>query len=173
MGISNPVNLTTTSSMLKRTLIVLAAIGGALSITADADDESTDHSAVIDASYEKWVEITNARDIDRWSAFLAPAAAFFPAEGPALTSNEAITNYYARLFADPNFALDCAQSFVQVSESNDVAWSRGTCNATFSLPDGEIGYGSSEWAKVWIRSDSGEWKCWLNTWNSNADPGGS
>jgi ketosteroid isomerase-like protein len=159
--------------MTKRTLIGLAVISIVLLTTADAADDTMDHSAVILAAYNQWVETTNARDIVQWSNFLAPGAVFFPADGPALTSKEAITNYYIKLFADPNFALDCAQSFVEISESNDIAWSRGTCNVTFSLPDGGINRGSSEWAKVWVRLDSGEWKCRLNTWNSNAQPGGS
>ena len=75
--------------------------------------------------------------------------------------------HYIELFGDPNFAHDCAQTFVEVSESNDIAWARGTCNVTFSLPDGSIGRGSSKWAKVWVRMEDGEWKCRLNTWNSD------
>lgn len=153
--------------MTRRTLTVFAFIATILPIAASVSDESTDHSTLILTTYNQWVETTNARDIDRWSTYLAPGAVFFPSDGPALDSNEAIVGYYLKLFADPNFSLDCAQTFVEVSESNDIAWTRGTCNGTFSLPDGSIGRGSSKWAKIWVRVENGEWKCRLNTWNSD------
>ncbi|MGI9224468.1 MAG: YybH family protein [Woeseiaceae bacterium] len=153
--------------MTRRTLTVFAFIATILPIAASVSGDSADRSAVILTTYNRWVETTNARDIDRWSTFLAPGAVFFPSDGPALDSREAITDYYIELFGDPNFALDCAQTFVEVSESNDIAWARGTCNVTFSLPDGSIGRGSSKWAKVWVRMEDGEWKCRLNTWNSD------
>lgn len=153
--------------MKKQTLLTLVIVGMILPSLADAGDDSIDQSAAILSAYNRWVETTNAKDIDQWSTFLAPDAVFFPSDGPALDSNEAIVSYYIKLFDDPNFTLDCAQSSVEVSASNDFAWARGTCQATFSLPDGGIGRGSSKWAKVWVRMESGEWKCRLNTWNNN------
>lgn len=152
---------------MKLTLCTLAIVGMILPSLADAGDDSIDHSAAILSAYNRWVETTNAKDIDQWSTFLAPGAIFFPSDGPALDSKDAIVGYYIKLFDDPNFALDCAQSMVEVSESNDIALARGTCKATFSLPDGSVGRGSSKWAKFWVRMESGEWKCRLNTWNSN------
>ena len=153
--------------MKKQTLLTLVIVGMILPSLADAGDDSIDQSAAILSAYNRWVETTNAKDIDQWSTFLAPDAVFFPSDGPALDSNEAIVSYYIKLFDDPNFTLDCAQSSVEVSASNYFAWARGTCQATFSLPDGGIGRGSSKWAKVWVRMESGEWKCRLNTWNNN------
>jgi ketosteroid isomerase-like protein len=153
--------------MMGWTLRTLVIVGMMLPPLTCADDDSATHEAAILSAYNRWVETTNAKDIDRWSMFLAPEAVFFPSEGPALDSNEAIVSYYITLFADPNFTLDCAQLFVEVFESNDVAWARGTCKVTFSLPDGSIGRGSSKWAKIWVRLGSGEWKCRLNAWNSN------
>ena len=153
--------------MKKQTLLTLVIVGMILPSLADAGDDSIDQSAAILSAYNRWVETTNAKDIDQWSTFLAPDAVFFPSDGPALDSNEAIVSYYIKLFDDPNFTLDCAQSFVEVSASNDFGWARGTCKATFSLPDGSVGRGSSNWAKIWVRMESGEWKCRLNTWNNN------
>jgi len=152
---------------MRRTLRTLIIVGMILPLLTGADDDSTDHSAAVLSAYNRWVETTNAKDIDQWSTFLAPEAVFFPSDGPALDSYEAIVSYYIKLFDDPNFTLNCAQSFVEVYESTDIAFARGTCEVTFSLPDGSIGRGSSKWAKVWVRMESGEWKCRLNAWNSN------
>ena len=146
------------------TLIALCLVGP---LAAIAGEESTDASSVILATYNDWVETTNAKDIGRWSTFVAPEAVFFPPGLPALDSREAIVGFYTKSFDDPNFSLDCTQTFVEVADSNDLAWSRGACNATFSLPDGSVGRGSSKWAKVWVRLESGEWKCKVNAWNTN------
>jgi len=153
--------------MMRRTLRTLVVVGIILPLVAGAGDDSTNHSAAVLSAYNRWVETTNAKDIDQWSTFLAPEAVFFPSDGPALDSYEAIVSYYIKLFDDPNFTLNCAQSFVEVFESTNIAFARGTCEVTFSLPDGSISRGSSKWAKVWVRMESGAWKCRLNAWNSN------
>jgi len=150
-----------------RSILTLTALCLVGPLAASAGEKSADASDVILATYNDWVATTNAKDIDQWSTFVAPEAVFFPPGVPALDSTDALVAYYSRLFEDPNFTLDCAQTFVEVADSNDLAWSRGTCNATFSLPDGSVGRGSSKWAKVWVRLEGGEWKCRLNTWNNN------
>jgi len=153
--------------MLTRTVLTIAFLCLFLPFAASAGEKSTDASDVILATYNDWVVSTNAKDIDRWATFLAPEAVFFPPGVPALDSREAIVGFYTKLFDDPQFSLDCTQTFVEVADSKDLAWSRGTCNATFSLPDGSVGRGSSKWAKVWVRLKSGEWKCKVNAWNLN------
>ena len=121
----------------------------------------------IKSAYDEWVKSTNAKDIERWSSFLAPDAVFLPPGNPLLRSDEEIVAYYVELFNDPNFSLECDQIFVQVAKSRDMAWARGTCQAKFTTPDGDMGSGSSKWTKVWVRLDDGKWKCKLNTWNNN------
>ena len=150
-----------------RTVLTIALLCLVTPLAASAGEKPTDASDVILAVYNDWVETTNAKDIVQWSTFLAPEAVFFPPGIPALDSREAIVSFYTKLFDDPHVSLDCTQTFVEVADSNDLAWSRGTCNATFSLPDGSVGRGSSKWAKVWVRMESGEWKCKVNAWNTN------
>jgi ketosteroid isomerase-like protein len=145
--------------------LALIAIAGA-SPTAVWGDSDASTRAIHD-TYVEWVASTNAKDIDKWSTFVAPGAVFLPPGSPPLESSEIIVAYYTELFRDPNFSLDCSQLHVDIADSDDMAWSRGTCKATFTLPDGTVGHGSSKWAKVWVRSDNEEWKCRLNTWNSD------
>ena len=153
--------------MIKQTVLTLTFSCLIGPFAANAGEQSSAASSAILAAYNDWVETTNAKDIVQWSTFLAPEAVFFPPGVPALDSREAIVSFYTKSFDDPNFALDCTQTFVEVADSNDLAWTRGTCNATFSLPDGNVGRGSSKWAKIWVRSENGKWKCQLNTWNNN------
>jgi ketosteroid isomerase-like protein len=145
--------------------LALIAIAGA-SPTTGWGDSDTSIGAIHD-TYVEWVASTNAKDIDKWSTFVAPGAVFLPPDSPPLESHETIVAYYTELFRDPNFSLSCSQSHVEVANSGDMAWSRGKCKATFSLPDGTVGHGSSKWAKVWVRLENQKWKCRLNTWNSD------
>ena len=145
--------------------LALVAMAGASPIAVWGNSNaSTD---AIHDTYIEWAASTSAKDIDKWSTFVAPGAVFLPPDSPALEVNESIVAYYTELFRDPNFSLNCSQSHVEVADSGDMAWSRGTCDATFSLPDGTVGRGSSKWAKVWVRSEDEKWRCRLNTWNSD------
>lgn len=143
-------------------LPIIAILGLLPSVVWSDSDEDV---KAIHATYTAWLASTNAKDIKLWATFVAPGAVFLPPDNVPLESFESIVAYYTGLIADPNFSLDCAQLHVEIADSGDLAWSRGTCEATFSLPDGTTGHGSSKWAKVWVRSEDGQWKCRLNTWN--------
>jgi len=124
------------------------------------------HRKAIERAYEEWVNATNAKDLERWASFLAPDAIFLPPNHPALRDEAAIRAFYSRLFADSRFSLKCRQEAVEVAESEDFAWSTGTCEATFTGPDGDTDQDLSKWVKVWKRLSGGEWKCKINSWSS-------
>ena len=145
--------------------LVLIVIGG-MSSTVLWGAPDDDAEAIRD-TYIEWLASTNARDIDRWATFVAPHAVFLPPGTAPLESMESIVAFYAELFDDPNFSLDCSQRYVEIADSGEMAWSRGVCEITFSLPDGTTGQGSSKWVKVWVLSEDGQWTCRLNTWNND------
>ena len=62
---------------------------------------------------------------------------FVPADSTPLTSTREVIDYYKRSFADKWFSLDCEQEKVEISESGEMAWAHGICNATFTGPDGK------------------------------------
>ena len=152
--------------MLQQVVFGLALLASTFGPAA-VEDDPAGAGVLIEQSYTDWLAATNAKDIDAWSSFLAPQAVFLPPGSPALETNEAVIDYYLELFRDPHFALDCVQTFVEVAESGDMAWARGTCEATFTDENGERANGSSKWTKVWVRLADGSWKCRLNTWNHN------
>lgn len=136
----------------------------ALILSISAANAAESDAQAIEKTYTSWVQTTNDKDLLRWSSFLADDPYFSPADSPPLTSRQAVLDYYEKSFADPKFSLNCTQIEVHVSESGDMAWSRGACKATFSLPDGSTGRGSSQWLKVWTRYPDGSWKCRINSW---------
>jgi uncharacterized protein (TIGR02246 family) len=134
--------------------------------TVHAFAQVESHEKAIGEAYREWVAATNARDLDRWTSFLAPDAIFLPPNSPALRDEMAIKDFYAQLFTDSRFSLDCRQERVEIAESENFAWSTGHCEATFTGPDGKEAHDKSKWAKVWKKSSSGEWKCVVNSWSS-------
>ena len=143
----------------------LAAIGlvavvatDSISIAADSEEQ------FIHETYKAWVAASNEKDIEKWSTFLAENPYFSPADSPPLTSTDEVIGYYNRSFSDPWFSLDCEQEYVEVSDSGEMAWARGKCNATFTGPDGKKASGFSRWFKVWIRQSDGSWRGRVNTW---------
>ena len=142
------------------TCVAVAFAADSITSAVRADEPS------IHETYKTWVEATNKRDIEKWSIFLAENPYFHPADSSPLTSTDEVIDYYARSFADPKFSLDCRQEHVEVSESNEMAWSRGECNVTFTGPYGNEASGASRWFKVWIKQSDGSWRCRVNTWRN-------
>jgi ketosteroid isomerase-like protein len=134
--------------------------------TAPLVDTAAD-KATIEKLYPAWVEAANTKDIETWTSFLAPDARFQPPNLPALKTHEEIRNFYGALFEDPRFALDCHQQQVEVAASGDIAWSRGSCDGSFTGQDGEAAYLKTKWLKVWQKQPNGEWKNLVNMWNSD------
>ncbi len=158
---------------LVRVFLVATVLGGMTAcqqqpqqaLDALAADEAAIHKA-----YAEWVQVTNAKDIQRWVSFAADDAIFFPANHPILTDKDAIQNFYSTLFADPNFTIACKQTGVAVSKAGDLAWSMGTCEVKVSDSRGNPVTDTSKWVKVWKKQPSGSWKCIINMWNSDGAP---
>ena len=149
---------------MRQWAIVLLIIGSLLlshpvALAADKDESS------IQNTYNAWVRATNAKDLERWSSYLAPNAIFLPPGVLPLETRKAILDFYRNSFADPEFALDCQQLTVDIAKAGDMAWARGVCQATFTDSEGEKANGTSRWFKVWLKQPDGSWKCRLNTWN--------
>jgi len=132
------------------------------SLALAADDDG----AKIEETYNAWVRVTNTRDIEKWSTYLAANAYFVPPDAPSLATEEAILDYYRRSFSDLEFSLECRQLEVDIADSAEMAWARGTCEVTFTTSEGNLGRGKSRWFKVWIKQSDGSWKCRINTWNN-------
>lgn len=129
------------------------------------------HREAIDNTYREWLDATNGKDLDRWTSFLGEDPLFLPPNHAALRGEYAIREYYGALFADDRFSLECRQEQVKMAQSQDMAWSTGSCEVTFTGPDGNAATDLSKWAKVWVRLPTGDWKCILNGWSSTSPSG--
>jgi uncharacterized protein (TIGR02246 family) len=151
---------------MKRTALLAVALLSPGLCTAEQAPASDADRQTIEAAYAAWARAADAKDMDTWLTFLAPDALFLPPDSPALDTRESIRQFYSRLFADPLFSIKCKGRKVDLSASREMAWSTGTCEATFSGPNGEASGASTKWLKVWRKQPDGQWKCAVNTWNS-------
>ena len=103
---------------MESVLMMCWSVGLVFSGTAFAQ---SDDEMAIEAAYNDWATAANAKDIERWSAFLAPEALFLPPNRGALNTHESIRQYYLESFADPNFTLHCRQRSVEIAASGDIA----------------------------------------------------
>jgi uncharacterized protein (TIGR02246 family) len=153
-----------------RGLVVAGAILGVTLLSPVATGQTfarqEAHRKAIEKAYADWVDAANDKDLNRFASFLAPDALFLPPNHPALRGERAIRNFYSLLFADSRFSLRCRQERVEVAKSEELAWSTGTCELTFTGPDGDADQDSSKWVKVWKRLSNGEWKCAVSSWSS-------
>lgn len=147
--------------------VIAALLLPAILSAAPTGSTPADDREVIRSAYNDWVKTIAARDVEAWASYLAPDAVFFPPNHAKLTTRDAILDYYAELFRDPRFALQCRVVGVEIAASGDMAWANGVCEATFTDASGNEAHGSSKWVKVWKKQPSGEWKCSVNIWNSS------
>ena len=147
---------------MKSIILTLSAL---LYLSVGSPSQASDERTLLNQTYMSWVEATRQHDIDAWMTYLAPEVLFIPPDQGALDHHLTIKNYYLDLFADPNFALNCQQLIVKLSKSRNMAWTSGSCNASYSDANGEIVTGKSIWSKVWLKQPDGSWKCRFNTWH--------
>ena len=87
--------------------------------------------------------------------------------GAAETDEQSIRDTYeAWVGATNEKDIEKWSAFVDVSESGEMAWSRGECKATFTGPGDTTATGRSRWLKVWIKQPNGSWRCRVNTWRN-------
>jgi ketosteroid isomerase-like protein len=105
----------------------VAALGGCKQQAVAA--ASADAKAIADqirASEAQWVKEYAAHDVGKAVAHYAPDAALMPSGNKRMIGTKAITDGLTGLVGDPNFQLTFAPEKVEVAQSGDLAYTRGT-----------------------------------------------
>ncbi|MDB5692972.1 MAG: ketosteroid isomerase-like protein [Alphaproteobacteria bacterium] len=77
-------------------------------------------------SEAQWVKDYAAHDVAKAVAHYAPDAALMPSGNKRMIGTKAITDGLKGLVGDPNFQLSFTPEKVEVAQSGDLAYSRGT-----------------------------------------------
>lgn len=116
------------------TILGAAALGGC---NQQSTAPAADTKAIADQirqSEAQWVKDYQAHDVGKALAHYAPDAALMPSGMKRMTDTRSIEAGLKGLIGDPNFQLNFAPEKVEVAQSGDLAYTRGTYTLRMTDP---------------------------------------
>lgn len=117
---------------------------------------------------DDWSQAAAAKDLDRVMSFYADDAIAYPPNEPIAVGRDAARKVWGAYFAAPNFAISWKTSHAGVSKSNDLGFTTGTYEDSYTGPDGATVHEAGKYVCVWKKQKDGTWKAIHDTWNSDA-----
>jgi ketosteroid isomerase-like protein len=119
---------------------------------------------------EQWSATAARNDLEGTVAFYADDAVLLPPNAPIATDKKSIRDSWAGLLA-PNTAVSWKWSKIEVAQSGELAYIYGSYRLTMgatsqSGPLNDTG----KFLEVWKRQPGGNWKCIVDTYNSDLPP---
>ena len=127
--------------------------------------------AAIKEADKEWLVAATAKDLERAVSFWTDDAVIYPPGQPAVTGKDAIRRYVADAFKQAGFSISWQSAEPVVSKSGDMAYTLGTNQFTFQDPSGNLVTVRGRGVVVWRRQRDGRWKCAVDTWNAEPEPG--
>jgi ketosteroid isomerase-like protein len=157
--------------MQMRTALLLVLIPSAFVNTsctpsAAGDNRAADASA-IQALDEQWSATAARNDLNGTVAFYADDAALLPPNAPIATDRKSIRESWAALLG-PNTAVSWKVSKVEAAKSGELGYLYGTYSLSVQDPKGGPPVrDSGKLVEVWKKQADGNWKCIVDTYNSD------
>lgn len=153
---------------------VMLLIGLGLSLAACDQQKKSDSAAIpseavraVDASFQRAIA---AKDLNKIMSFYAETAVLLPAAKPRLDGKAAITKEWQDLLAIPAFQNSSKLSRVEVSGSNDLAYTMGSYQTRLMGENGEIVTEPGKWLTIWKKQADGSWRVIVETYNTDIPP---
>lgn len=132
---------------------------------APPDTRAADEAAIrkLDAD---WVKAAQTKQVDAWVAFYGENTVVLPPNEKVATTKDAIRKSVGDLLGLPGLAITWQPTKVEVARSGDLAWLYGAYEVSWT----EAGKRTTDVGKnveVWKKQPDGNWKCVLDTWNSD------
>jgi uncharacterized protein (TIGR02246 family) len=149
---------------------VITATGcGYLSVST-TNSHDTQVQALRDAD-AAWALAWSSKDLDKAVAGYADDASVLDPNLPAITGRDNFRANLKPFFADKNFAIHWDAVKVDVAQSGDLGYTRGTL--TYTITDPSTGQPFTDRAKyltVWKKRADGAWRVVEDTYNSDLPP---
>ncbi|MGH7630691.1 MAG: YybH family protein [Gemmatimonadales bacterium] len=110
------------------------------------------------------------RDLDRTLSFYANDAFLLPAAAPIVVGRDAIRAEWTKLFAIPAFNSTAQLAHVDVAESGDLAYTRGTYETRLTGQDGQLVTERGKWVSIWRKQPDGTWRIVVDIYNTDTPP---
>ncbi len=141
--------------------VCLLCIGCAGTPGVDTDAEVSQ----IRDLHSEWLTAFAEKDIEGAMVFFAPEAVLMPAHAPAVVGKEAIQEWFESWLPNPAISSVFSPDEIEVADSGDLAYDRGTFRFTMDTPDGLV-RDSGKYVIVW-KKIHGKWMAILDISNSD------
>jgi uncharacterized protein (TIGR02246 family) len=151
-------------------LTLAAAIGvcfiaGCSQAPAPIDTRKTDEAA-IRAAGDALGQAFEAKDIEKSLSFYVDDPVLFVPKGPAVVGKDALRKAFQPFMAVPGLKLSTSGEIIDVAQSGDLAFERGSFTNTITDAKGKTITESGKLVLVWKKQADGAWKIAADT---NAD----
>ncbi len=148
----------------------LAVLGcGSSQQQAPADTRAADEAAVRKADAD-WAAAGQSKQVDAWVAFYTDDAVVLPPNDKAATTKDSIRKTIGDVLALPGLTVNWKAAKVEVAKSGDLAYAQGTYELGMTGPKGKPMADHGKYVEVWKKQPDGNWKCAVDTWNSDLPP---
>ncbi len=151
------------------TFLVISLFASAHLLIGQSHQTTKEEQAVLVAD-QQWEKASEAKDVDKAVSFYADDGVMLEPGTPIVKGKDAIRQAWQRFFADPAFALTWRADAVQVAQSGDLAYTRGTFDLRYSGPDGKPASMHGKYMTVW-KKIGGKWKAIADMNNDDGQPG--
>lgn len=128
---------------------------------------ASDAVRAADAAFQQAIA---AKDLNKIMSFYADDAVLMPTAKPLLSGKAAITDEWKELLAIPAFQNASKLEDVEVSASNDLAYTRGSYETRLLGEDGKLVTEPGKWLSVWRKQPDGSWRVAIETYNTDIPP---
>ena len=145
---------------------MLGCTAAAQQLPVTTDTRAVDEAAIRKAD-EDWAKAAQTKQVASWIAFYADDAVVLPPNDKTASDRESINKAVGDLLALQDLTISWQPVKVEVARSGDLAYARGTYDATFRDAKGNPVTDRGKYLEVWKRQSDGGWKCIVDTWNSD------
>jgi len=133
------------------------------------DRQATETRALRDVEVPAFVKDWGGKDADRIAAHFADDGTLLIPNAPAMTGKASIANGMKPALADPNWSLAMQPVQVDVSQSGDLAYVRGTYVLTATDPaNSKVATEKGRFIAIFRRQADGSWKAVQQISNAEA-----
>ena len=152
---------------------------GVLALTlviTGCESAPTAHGAQTDTKAEEtkiraldvaWVKAAATKNPDAWDAFYSEDALVLPPNEKTAKTKDAIRTLIAGLMGMPGLKLNWTTERVEVSAGGDMAYAYGLYTMSAKDAKGKPFTDTGKTLEIWKKQANGEWKCVVDTWNSD------
>jgi len=147
-------------------LLSTAAVFGCAPPPPPPDTRAADEAAIRKADAD-WAQAAQTKQVAAWTAFYADDAVVQPPNAKIADDKASIDATVAGLFKLRDLKLGWQTTKVEVARSGDLAYARGTYGASWRNNRGRPVKEVGKYVEVWRKQPDGEWKCIVDTWNTD------